>query len=86
MLGIVQDEPRRNATEITDVVNTYCQNRLVTFGSTSGPSTSVTGEGAACTFPNPLTVRVTYQYDFLVLTNFGFGPINLEAQTVMRCE
>ena len=37
-------------------------------------------------FDDDLAVRVTYQYDFLVLTNFGFGPTQLEAQTLMKCE
>ena len=42
--------------------------------------------GKATSSADDLTVRVTYQYTFLVLTNFGFGPRQLEAQTVMRME
>jgi Flp pilus assembly protein TadG len=91
--GIVQWTPRRTDGEIEAVVNLYCASRLVTFGSAGGPSTTVTREGAACVgspccqaFDDDLAVRVTYQYNFLVLTNFGFGPIQLEAQTVMKCE
>ena len=84
--GIVQRTPRMDSAEIASVVDAYCQDRLVTFGSASGPSTSATNAGPACVFGTDLTVRVTYDYDFLVLTNFGFGPVQLEAETVMRCE
>jgi Flp pilus assembly protein TadG len=91
--GIVQDAPRRTDGEINNVVNQYCTNRLITFGAAAAPSTTVTREGAACTgspccqaFDDDLEVRVTYQYGFLVLTSFGFGPIDLEARTLMKCE
>jgi Flp pilus assembly protein TadG len=84
--GIVLRTPRLTDTEIGSVVDAYCQDRLVTFGNAAGPSTSATNAGAACVFGTDLTVRVTYDYDFLVLTNFGFGPVQLEAETVMRCE
>ena len=33
-----------------------------------------------------LTVLVTYNYDFLVLTNLGFGQQVLTAQTLMKTE
>ena len=82
--GIVQAEPRVSDGEIGNVVDQYCTDRLFTFGAFNTPSTNVTREGN--TFGDDLTVRVTYQYAFLVLTKFGFGPIQLEAQTVMRME
>jgi Flp pilus assembly protein TadG len=84
--GIVLSTPRLTGPEIGSVVNTYCQNQLVTFGTHVPASTSATNAGTACVFGTDLTVRVTYDYDFLVLTNFGFGPVTLEAETVMRCE
>ena len=84
--AIVVSDTRLTDAEIASVVDAYCQDRLVTFGTAAGPSTSTTNAGPACVFGTDLTVRVTYDYDFLVLTNFGFGPVQLEAQTVMKCE
>ena len=80
--GIVQDAPRRTAADIEDEVENYCQGYLVTFGSAPGASTNVTAEGTPCVgtssccaaFGDDLEVRVNYQYEFLVLTNFGFAP------------
>ena len=37
-------------------------------------------------FPADLTVSVSYIYNFLVLRNLGFGPVNLQSTTVMRME
>lgn len=82
--GIVLDIPRVPDSDIENVVNQYCTDRLVTFGAANTASTNITREGDV--FGDDLTVRVTYQYAFLVLTNFGFDPIQLEAQTVMRME
>ena len=83
--GIVQTGGARVPDgDITTVVNQYCANRLVTFGAASGPSTAVARAGTG--FGSDLTVRVTYDYDFLVLTNFGFGPIQLVAETLMKLE
>jgi Flp pilus assembly protein TadG len=82
--GIVVSTTRLTDGEIGSVVNAYCQDQLVTFGSAVGASTAVSRTGTA--FGDDLTVRVTYDYDFLVLTNFGFGPIQLEAETVMKYE
>ena len=84
--GIVLRTPRMESGEIASVVAAYCQERLITFGAAPGPSTSALGAGAACVFGTDLTVRVTYDYDFLVMTNFGIGPVQLVAETVMRCE
>jgi Flp pilus assembly protein TadG len=82
--GIVQAAPRVSDGEIGSVVGRYCSNRLVTFGSATGPSTSVARTGDD--FGSDLTVRVTYDYDFLVLSSLGFGPIQLVAETVMKLE
>jgi Flp pilus assembly protein TadG len=83
--GIVQTGgPRVSDGDISNVVNQYCASRLVTFGAASGPSTAVTRAGTG--FGSDLNVRVTYDYDFLVLTNFGFGPLQLAAETVMKLE
>ena len=82
--GIVVSTTRLTDAEIGSVVDAYCQDRLVTFGAAAGPSTVVSRTGTA--FGDDLTVRATYDYDFLVLTNFGFGPVQLVAQTVMKYE
>ena len=37
-------------------------------------------------FRCPLTVRVTFDYNFLFLSNFGLGPKHIVANTVMELE
>lgn len=96
--GIVYDISRLDATEITAVVESYCQDRLITFGTpdlqTDIPTT--------CIDPgDELTVTVTYQYDFLLVPDIIVGffvkppeqpftdpnnPISIIARTKMRCE
>jgi hypothetical protein len=100
--GILLQDPDDYTTgdDIAEVVEDYCwspKKRLVSFKEgASPPVTSVTIGGASCmgspccqgatTWNQDLEVTVTYQYDFLVMTNFGFGPIQLPARTLMRCE
>jgi len=69
---------------INNVVSNYCTNNLITFGTDSGPQTTVISSGSS--FGDNLTVTVTYQYGFLVLSNFGFDPVTLTARTVMKLE
>jgi len=87
--AILFDEPRLNEADITTVVNNYCQDQLITFGSatpvTDAAPDTCPGSGAS------ITVTVDYQYDWLVLPNLPYatalvGPVNLSAATVMRCE
>ena len=90
--GIVYRYPDPVAEdEIRQVVRDYCADYLITFGETSTEPlvtlipTSTTGLEAG----DPLTVTVTYDYQFLVLPNFVTaltGGINLAATTVMRME
>ena len=73
-------------TEIEEVVLDYCADYLITFGETSSLTISTTPGFEA---GDPLTVTVTYDYQFLVLPNFVTaltGGINLAAITVMRME
>jgi Flp pilus assembly protein TadG len=66
----------------------YVQNHLISFGSGSSAPT-VTIQDTNESFGNALTVRVQYQYEFLVLPNFVtslMGPVNLTAEVVMRKE
>jgi Flp pilus assembly protein TadG len=88
--AIVYDEPRPTEAAITTVVNNYCQDHLITFGSATPVTDAVpdacpdvTSSGAS------ITVTVTYHYGFLVLPSFLGGLIGLDdlsATTVMRCE
>ena len=81
---------RLDETEIKAVVNSYCANNLITFGSATSVDTNVDPEDLNSGSPgDPLTVTVDYSYDFLVLPNFVTaltGPIDLQAVTVMRME
>ena len=90
--GIVYDEPRLTEAGITTVVNNYCQDHLITFGSAT-PVTDAVPD--ACpdivSSGDSITVTVDYQYDWLILPNLPYatalvGPVNLSAITVMRCE
>jgi Flp pilus assembly protein TadG len=81
--GVVYASPRKTEAEVTAKVQEYLSN--------SGFSDLVTINviGAQGTSGTPLTVSVTYPYNFQVLPNFvcGFtGPLNLTANTVMLME
>ena len=85
--GIVVDTPRRSDESIQAVVEAYCVDNLVTFGTTGPPKTTVTFVGQS--FGDDLTVEVTYHYDFLVLPNFIaslMGGQDLRAHTTMKYE
>ena len=82
-LGVVFSTPRKTSTEITARVQDY----LNRSGFTETVTVNVNGAGGAS--GSPLSVRVTYPYNFQVLPNFvsGFlGTINLTANTVMLME
>ncbi len=83
--GIVAQSPRQTPQAIAGVVTSYCGGNLITFGddATAGPNVAVT---PGTTFGTDLAVQVTYNYDFLVLSNLGFGQKVLMAQTVMKME
>ena len=71
--------------EIKDIVDQYCRNHLISFGSGASPTTVVTGTTESVT--GERTVTVTYPYSFLVPKLFGAPPIlTLAAVTVMRME
>jgi len=86
--GIVFRVPPVTNGEISTIVNTYCQNRLLTFGTPAAVSTSVVREGSGAS-GDDLTVQVQYQYGFLIIPRFVTGipgGIQLDAQTIMRME
>ncbi len=87
--GIVASSPRLPTSQINSIVQSYCGNYLVTFGDSVSPSTEVSGYLPNAAFGNELEVKVTYQYNFLVLPNFIPGipkSLNLQAVSVMRYE
>ena len=81
--GIVSQSPKVPPEDIADVVKNYCAGNLITFGDPNDPIINVT---PGTIFGTDLTVQVTYNYDFLVLSNLGFGQQVLSSQTVMRME
>lgn len=85
--GIVWADDRISDGEIMDVVDNYCLNYLITFGTTNPPATTIVRTGLSA--GDNLTVTVTYDYDFLVLPNFIAslaGGKTLSAVTIMRME
>lgn len=76
------DEPK---TVSENAATVYCRDYLVTFSDTPTFSALATFSSGA-RFGDPLTVTVTYLYDYLVLSAFGFDPITLTQTTVMRFE
>ncbi|MFW6122729.1 MAG: TadE/TadG family type IV pilus assembly protein [Thermodesulfobacteriota bacterium] len=81
--GVVYSTPRKTDGEITSKVQEY----LANAGFQDDVNINVTGaQGDSGT---PLTVNVSYPYNFQVLPNFvaGFtGPLNLTANTIMLME
>ena len=82
--GILMDTPRKSEDQIRATVENYCAGLLVSFGDDIPLSVEVTG--AQGSFGDDLTVRVTHNYGFLYLSNLGFSPRDLVAQTVMKME
>jgi Flp pilus assembly protein TadG len=81
--GVVYTTPRKTAAEIQARVQEY----LANAGFTDTPNINVVG--AQGTSGRPLTVSVSYPYNFQVLPHFvcSFtGSINLNANTVMLME
>jgi len=87
--GILFRDPRVSASEIQSVVDNYCGDKMITFGSS--PSLTTTVPSGECVNHNDqLIVNVTFQYDFLLIPNFLGGAlpnsITIGAVTEMRCE
>jgi Flp pilus assembly protein TadG len=74
------------------IVDTYCSNRLITFGGSGLPVTSFpNGDDNMDTTAKPFgvdfSVQVTYDYSFLVPSLFGFvTPKTIKGRTLMRME
>jgi Flp pilus assembly protein TadG len=76
--------------QIAQVVQTYCQNKLLTFNpSGSNVTVNISRTGTGDDAGDSLRVTVNYNYDFLALPSFVAalaGGINLQATTIMRLE
>ena len=87
--GIVVRSPRRTAIEIEAVVDAYCADNMVTFGSAS-PVTAIDPLiTSGSVFGEDLRVDVTFHYDFLILPSFLAdltGGLDLAAHTTMKYE
>lgn len=86
--GIIQASPRISVSEIQQAVQDYSEKNLVTFGAANAASTVVP---AICTaFGDNLSVKVSYNYTFLLLPALTAGQVPLSktivAETVMKCE
>ena len=74
--------------DIIEIVNEYCEDRLITFQSgvvpiTSFPEGFITGKN----FQDDFSVKVEYNYHFLVPSLFNLGPsITLKGLTLMKME
>jgi Flp pilus assembly protein TadG len=90
--GIVFNHPNRiTNTEIIEVVTDYCEDHLISFGSGSSLTISISRTGSNS--GDSLTVSLQYPFQFLVFSNVlaliggNIGSIiNLSAETVMRLE
>lgn len=82
--AVVSRVPRLPESDVIDVVEHYCQQHLVTFGDSALLTTVVDRNGTS--FGDDLEVTVTYPFSFLVLSNFGLGPVTLTAVTRMKME
>ncbi len=72
-------------SNIDDVVEQYCEKRLITFGAVPVVNTTVEGLGGGP--QEELKVTANYGYDFLIPGLLGFGTdIQLSAETVMLME
>lgn len=89
--GIVASAPRVTPAQIQAVVQNYCLNHMVTFGTQNTPNiiNPPVGYSATALFGSNLVVQVNYQYSFLMIPNFIPGITrlrNMQAVTVMRYE
>jgi hypothetical protein len=89
--GIVVRSPTRlSDTDIEKVIKDYAENFLITFGSDIFDDNDIDispGEPRQGNlFGTDLSVEISYDYNFLFLSNFGIGPVHLVAKTIMKFE
>ena len=86
--GVVLRQPKLSAAEIQQVAQTYAQGQLISFGTATPPTVTVTS-GVGGSFGTPLTVNVSYSYTSLGLSSFltALGtPLVLTSTSVMSNE
>ena len=76
-----------NKSDIDTVVVSYCQDRLITFGTVPPPTIVLSPPLVGMNPGDPLTVTVSYDYTFFVpkILKLGTG-MELTAETVMSME
>ena len=86
--GVVMRDPRVSDQEIIDIVKGYAEKHMISFDPSSELEflPIVPTNRTTSMFGEKLVVHVSYDFEFLVLSNFGLGPITLEAETRMRME
>jgi hypothetical protein len=76
--------------ESANVASGFCADHLVTFGSGKpGISASLSNDADGSGGPSrgdDLMVTLTYDYDFLLLSALGIGPVTLNAVSKMKLE
>lgn len=83
--GIVLSSPKMSDAQIRDVVLNYTQGSLISLGTTTAPTVTVS-QSSPASFPNPLRVTVSYTYKGLgVGTLLGAlgAPLVLTSSTSM---
>lgn len=86
--GVVLRQPKPSTAEIQQVALTYAQGQLISFGTQTAPTVTVTS-GVGGSFGTPLTVNVSYSYTSLGLSTFlsALGtPLVLSSTSVMSNE
>jgi len=77
---------RADDNAVGQIIDTYCQDRLITFGSAESPTTSFTYD-AGKPFQTDFSVMVTYNYHFLISAILNLGITKtLNAKTLMKME
>ena len=72
-------------TAIAGIVNSYCQDHLITFGGSNLPVLDPSPVGVGDSYPSYLTVSLKYDYYFLASSILGFGTsLQIKAETVMQ--
>ena len=86
--GILADSPKKTIPEIKQKVKDYARQYLVTFSSNKLEDVNIDISWTGTqTYNDYLTVKVNYQYNFLVLPRFVDGLLgNIRATTVMKYE
>lgn len=95
IIAFERDDYYKDNTEIKDIVKNYCKKHLITFSGSPDlldsdiPLVPIdrTDTNPSFTFGSSFKVTVTYDYDFLVPSLFGFGDIlTISATTMMKRE